>query len=80
MVSNILRPLYYSGYRAVVVIFATILQQDNLLSTSNSGESRGHCHRQLGLLNEIFSEFDLVTTNFLNISLLYKFIYVFVLF
>lgn len=53
-------PLYHCSYRAVVVVFATIIQQDQLSTTTSSSHYNEDCHRQFKLINDIFSEFDQV--------------------
>lgn len=61
-------PLYQCGYRAIVIVFATIVQQEQSLPTNiNCGENNDsishHCHKQLALLHNIFSEFDRLLDN-----------------
>jgi len=58
-------PLYQCGYRSIVILFATIVQQEQSLPTNiNRSEKNDaishHCHKQLALLHNIFSEFDRV--------------------
>lgn len=61
-------PLYQCGYRSIVILFATIVQQEQSLPTNiNRSEKNDaishHCHKQLALLHNIFSEFDRLLDN-----------------
>lgn len=61
-----LPPLYHCGYQSIVIIFATIVQLDQPLSTTNADgthnnqNSSHHSIQQLALLHDIISEFDQV--------------------
>lgn len=78
-----LSQLYQCGYRSIVIVFATIVQQEQSLPTNiNCGEindaNSHHCHKQLALLHNIFSEFDRVI--FINCNkVLNHSIYLFIL-
>ncbi|XP_025196837.1 uncharacterized protein LOC112595752 [Melanaphis sacchari] len=64
--ANLSQPLYHCSYRAIVVIFATILQQEQSMPNNinvNSDTSGHLCHAQLALLYNIFSEFDRLIDN-----------------
>lgn len=65
-----LPPLYHCGYQSIVIIFATIMQQDQPVSSTNSDGSQNSI-RQITLLNNIISEFDQVI--FRNIINYYNF-------
>lgn len=65
-----LPPLYHCGYQSIVIIFATIMQQDQPVSSINPDGSQNSI-RQITLLNNIISEFDQVI--FRNICKLLKF-------
>lgn len=59
-----LPPLYHCGYQSIVIVFATIMQQDQPVSTTNPDGSE-NIIRQITLLHNIISEFDQVI--FINI-------------